>query len=369
MSKSTAPLLGSVRFGEDEDQSPAPIPAVPPKDRHDRWADRAREEATARVATPPIVAAAPTLSVVHTAGTPPLSVYQEGEDCPVGTLLLIPLSLIDRSKYNPRVFQLQEDMEALREAIAFDGQQAAIQVVFDPATKRFVAKDGHRRVQCLNDLQKPYAKAEVVERKEPVIEWRESRELNSKHTAQTHFDDIKQVKMLLEESGLSQQDFAAKARMRPAELSKFLRMGTLPDDLIEEMAPYPLKFNAEMVFQMAMMLKTATEADVAIDRIRRLIERVKEGEKFTSKMMRDIAAGVNEKDADVDARPMERRHFRTHTVFNGKVEGSLKVWDQKLKLEVGNIQPGQEEAFAEALKAVCHKFGGSSTNQPATKKK
>lgn len=368
MSKSTAPLLSTTRFGDDEDQVPASTPLVPPKDRFDKWTS-ANREAAARGATAASSAPAPALSVVQTAGTPPLPVYQEGQDCPVGTLLLIPLSLIDRSRYNPRVFQLQEDMEALREAIAYDGQQAAIQVVFDPVAKRFKAKDGHRRVQCLHDLQKPYAKAEVVEHKEPVIEWREARELNSKHTAQTHFDDIKQVKMLLVESGLSQQDFAAKARMRPAELSKFLRMGNLPDDLIEEMAPYPARFNAEMVFQMAMMLKTAADPVAAIGRIRKIIERVKEGEKFTSKMMRDIAAGVNEEASEDATRPVERRHFRTHTVFSGKVEGSLKVWDQKLKLEVGNIQAGQEDAFAEALKAVCQKFGGSLTNQPTTKKK
>jgi len=369
MSKPTPSLLSSTRFGEEEDQAQAPAPAAPQKDRFDKW----RDNNLTRAATPHAVAAGPTLSVVQgTAATAPLSVYQDGQDCPVGTLLLIPLSLIDRSKYNPRVFQLQEDMEALREAIAYDGQQVAIQVVFNPGTKRFTAKDGQRRVQCLNDLQKPYAKAEVVEHKEPVIEWREARELNSKHTAQTHFDDMKQVEALLKESGLSQQEFAAKARMRPAELSKIRRMATLPDDIIEEMAPYPSTFNVEVVFQMAMILKLGSDDGkdpaVAIQAIRWLIERAKGGEKLTSKMMREYAGGKPVEPPGVETNSVERRHFQTHTVFNGDIEGSLKVWDQKLKLEVGNIAADKQEAFAEALKAVCRKYGGSMTNRPTKQK-
>jgi ParB-like chromosome segregation protein Spo0J len=331
-------MLATVSLDDDE-TTPSPAPSR--VERHDKWVDNAKNK--------PLEIVGPTkqstVDVVE--GLP---IYAPGMSVSVPSLMLIPVELVDRSPNNARRFQLQSELSALRDAIARDGQQVAIQAVFNPDTGRFAAKDGQRRLWCLKDIGVKFIKAELVEGKAAHLEWRDSRELNTMHAEQTLLDDIAIIKQMFEGSGQTQMAFAATMRLTVSQLSKLLTMAELPAELIEMMGPYPLVFHEEMVYQLALIHKEKGEQSA-----RELILRGVGGEKFTVRKIRAIKDALFENRTEA-AIHTGRRHYVIKETFKGRLTGDMKVWDDKIHLVVGKIDPAVREEFADKLKQLCDSY-------------
>ncbi|KWU17804.1 ParB N-terminal domain-containing protein [Burkholderia cenocepacia] len=345
-------MLSTVRLDDDEEEA-APAAAAP-RGRHDRWVADAKKGPV-----PPVAAEVAESRAVDVAEGIP--VYAPGMEVLVPSLMMIPVALVDRSPNNARRFQLQSDLAALRDAVARDGQQVAIQAVFNPDTGRFFAKDGQRRLWCLKDIGVEYIKAELVPGKAAHLEWRDSRELNTMHAEQTFLDDVSVIKEMFEGSGLNQVSFAATMRMTEQRLSKLLAMASLPSELIEMMGPYPSVFHEEVVYQLSLIVPKYGEEPA-----RDIIARGIGGEKFTVRKIRAIKEAIFAEQPESNI-ATGRRHYLAKESFKGRLTGDMKIWDDKIHLVVGKIDPAVREEFTDKLKQLCETYSSPAPQRRSAK--
>lgn len=316
----------------------------------------------------------------------PVSVYQifeKGKDYPPGSMVLFPLSETIENPRNPRVFFDEEDLKSLQLSIAKSGQQEAAKLFWDPASQKWMFKSGHRRSRALAANGDRFIKGEVVERKEVLDEFREARELNTEAKGQSHLDDAVRFPELMAELGLKASEFAARCGMSEGEVSKRVKIGGLPRELIDSLAHSPEPFGVEACYRIAQIYERRTvvnnervsaevEAEVR-EFLTKLIERSKEG-RISVAQLQALAKQAEDSSSSIkDAAPAggKRKHAvnRQDLKGSGKVTGVLKGFDNRLELKVDQLTPELRERIYDKLVAIFQEEGLVSGTESSSSSK
>lgn len=272
-----------------------------------------------------------------------------------GERVAIPLGFIVENPKNPRVFfQPDEDFER---SLLQDGQLVAAQVY--PADRRgmFMLKSGHRRAQVLRKHAKSVLLCEVVSRADSILEeYRQSRAINSLHKAQTYLDDAVRYRELLDEGVV--QDQATLARefsLAEGTVSKLLSIGELPFVALEYMAANVQSFPHSISYLLYQYWnRNREDIQALISLMHDVVDH--------KLSVRQVEATLRE-----DAEQPRKRRERplSQTVFKGDFSGSLKYYNSRLTLELGELKGSRgERLYAQISEIVQQHATNAASARP-----
>ena len=177
-------------------------------------------------------------------GTPRFVAWAKAAGYKPGSILELPLDLLDDNPYNPRRFYLQESIDRLTINLSNIGQQSPIQVALHhDAEGRFTIIEGHRRVRALRKLGRATVKAMVVDKNEALDLYKLAFDLNTQRDSQTIFDNAMAWRELLVEGQVeSQQALAAFLGIDETTVSMTLSVAHLPEEVLREMVRHAEHF-------------------------------------------------------------------------------------------------------------------------------
>jgi ParB family transcriptional regulator, chromosome partitioning protein len=139
-------------------------------------------------------------------GTPGFVAWAKATGYKPGSILELPIDLLDDNPCNPRRFYLQESIDRLAINLSNIGQQSPIQVALhQDASGRFTIIEGHRRVRALRKLGRGTVKAIVVDKSEALDLYKLAFDLNTQRDSQTIFDNAMAWRQLLVEGRVQHQ--------------------------------------------------------------------------------------------------------------------------------------------------------------------
>jgi ParB family chromosome partitioning protein len=139
-------------------------------------------------------------------GTPGFVAWAKATGYKPGSILELPIDLLDDNPCNPRRFYLQESIDRLAINLSNIGQQSPIQVALhQDASGRFTIIEGHRRVRALRKLGRGTVKAIVVDKSEALDLYKLAFDLNTQRDSQTIFDNAMAWRQLLVEGQVQHQ--------------------------------------------------------------------------------------------------------------------------------------------------------------------
>jgi ParB family transcriptional regulator, chromosome partitioning protein len=177
-------------------------------------------------------------------GSPGFVAWAKATGYKPGSILELPLDLLDDNPCNPRRFYLQESIDRLAINLSDIGQQSPIQVaVRQDAAGRFTIIEGHRRVRALRKLGRETVKAIVVDKTEALDLYKLAFDLNTQRDSQTIFDNAMAWRQLLMEGRVpNQQALASFLRVDETTVSMTLSIAQLPDEVLREMVRHAEHF-------------------------------------------------------------------------------------------------------------------------------
>ena len=177
-------------------------------------------------------------------GTPRFVAWAKAAGYKPGSILKLPLDLLDDNPYNPRRFYLQESIDRLTINLSNIGQQSPIQVALrHDAEGRFTIIEGHRRVRALRKLGRATVKAMVVDKNEALDLYKLAFDLNTQRDSQTIFDNAMAWRELLVKGQVeSQQALAAFLGIDETTVSMTLSVAHLPEEVLRAMVRHAEHF-------------------------------------------------------------------------------------------------------------------------------
>lgn len=274
----------------------------------------------------------------------------------VGDRLLLPIEMLQDNPNNPRVFYLEAGMESLLSSLATAGQLTAAQAYFDKDSGNFMLKSGHRRKRALRMLGKSHIKVEIVAHAPSLLdEYKQARDLNVEHKSQTHFDDAVRFKALIEDGvARDQKALSLELNIPEAEISKILRIGMLPEVLLEEMAEHITHFGLTASYH---IYRYWVSCNKNVDRTQALIRRVVE----RALSVRQLEKLVKDDVPLAGVAPRARMLERLSLTGPGKVE--LKAYEERIVLQVEELPRVQRESLFAALVTALESAGFDKPNQ------
>lgn len=281
--------------------------------------------------------------------------FVQGTFYPVGSFLIMPLEHVIENPRNPRVYFNEEDLVSLQLSLSTSGQQEAAKVFFDTKSGKYMLKSGHRRFRSLGLLGKPSIKVELVESKNPLEEFREARELNTEAKGQSHLDDAVRFPELMAEFNLGQKDISKKMNMSEAEVSKRIKIGTLPRSVLDKLADNISAVGVEACYRFALINERTGEA--GLEQLHKLIARTLEG-KVSIAQLREIsdeakagAAGTTSTTAGRRKLPVARAELK------GAAAGAMKAFDNRIEIMVEKLAPELRDKLYDAFHGVLAQAG------------
>ncbi|WP_321820782.1 MULTISPECIES: ParB/RepB/Spo0J family partition protein [unclassified Burkholderia] len=168
-----------------------------------------------------------------------------------GQAIDIPLECVRDSRFNPRHFYPHKLLEPLIANIVAIGQQQPIHVVPDyEHPGDFILTDGGRRTRSMRALNRPTIRALVVDVALGLHTYKLGYDLNTQRNSQTVCDNAIKWRALLDEGiYLTQRDLAADLKVDVATVSMTLKIGNLPEPIMDEMVLHPDTFGPRMAFE------------------------------------------------------------------------------------------------------------------------
>ena len=177
-------------------------------------------------------------------GTPGFVAWAKATGYKPGSILELPLDLLDDNPCNPRRFYLQESIDRLAINLSNIGQQSPIQVAIQQhASGRFTIIEGHRRVRALRKLGRETVKAIVVDKSEALDLYKLAFDLNTQRDSQTIFDNaVGWRQLLMEDQVPNQQALASFLGIDETTVSMTLSIAQLPEEVLREMVRHAEHF-------------------------------------------------------------------------------------------------------------------------------
>src|SRR5262245_16479523 len=177
-------------------------------------------------------------------GTPAFVAWAKATGYKPGSILELPLGVLDDNPCNPRHFYLPESIDRLAINLSNIGQRSPIQVALNQtAAERFTIIEGHRRVRALRKLGRETVSAIVVDTCEALDLYKLAFDLNTQRDSQTIFDNAIAWRRLLDEGRVpNQQALAAFLGVDETTVSMTLSIAQLPDEVLREMVRHAEHF-------------------------------------------------------------------------------------------------------------------------------
>lgn len=291
--------------------------------------------------------------------------YEAGTIYPCGAFVRLPLDRVIENPENPRALYPYGELQSLMVSISTIGQQEPAKVFYSPEHSAYMLKGGHRRHRALTNLGKEFINVEVVEHLSDAFEqYRQARDLNGEAKTHTHLDDAVRLPVLMQKYGLKdQKELAAKLKMSQGELSRRLKIGVLPNDVLELLAEDIASFGSEACYQLALIWER--RKDHAF--LHKVIGRVQEG--LGNVGLREIAAAartpanVARVDAEdtADAESMLSTAKRNLPIaradMGGKAKGVIKAFSERLEVRLEVKSPALRERLYKQFLTLCESEG------------
>lgn len=341
-------------------QRPAAVPVAEDKRHRLDLAEAVERQAELQAAGAPL-RVVPNKLVPGTDATPhELEVYEPGMTLIPGRQYKVPLEFLKENPNNSRAIYLDDSVQAMVESLREHGQlQAALAYAPSASEPIFVLKEGHTRARALRRLPgKQYLRVEVVERVEdPMLDYQQSRDINLKRKELTVFDDAVRFRELMDALELTQEAIADALKLRPDYVSKVLKIGRMPQLLLERMAACTdPAFGTAMAYAVAQVYerKGADAADRFVSRIIDTKPSVRQVEVQLRAMWSDNESG----DAQAAAPRMRRLRPLSRAEVTGAAKGEVKLFpDGRIELELTDIDEAVRQQLYASMLTACTDAG------------
>jgi len=315
-------------------------------------------------------AARQTVLAAHQPGESPgpqvgFAAYETGKIYPCGAFVQLPLDIVLENPENPRALYPYGELQSLMVSISTIGQQEPAKVFYSPEHGAYMLKGGHRRHRALVNLGKDFINVEVVEHLADAFEqYRQARDLNGEAKTHTHLDDAVRLPVLMQKYGLKdQKELAAKLKMSQGELSRRLKIGVLPSDVLELLAEDIGSFGSEACYQLALIWERRQDRAF----LHKVIARVQEG--LGNVGLREIAAAArtptnvtrdgkdDASDVDTTVSTAKRSLPIARADMGGKAKGVIKAFSERLEVRLEVKSPALREKLYKQFLTLCESEG------------
>lgn len=256
--------------------------------------------------------------------------YLPGLVIAVGQRVMLPLELVRDNPANPRVFYPEDEFRDLKDSLAQNGQQTAVQVYPCDSAGVYMLKSGHRRVRALRALGKATVKAEIVAKSGDFFkDYREARDINRQHKSHTHFDDAVRFQEFLDAGHVPHQKALSEHLGVPeAVVSKCLSISKLPREALSFMAEHSAVFGLAGAYSAYRYWVTTQEDGGALSLV---LQKMVSGA-MSARQLELLAA-------EAKAAPAAKRREQalSRAQIRGAGTGELKAFEGKLLLKLEGL--------------------------------
>ncbi|KWT98338.1 MULTISPECIES: ParB/RepB/Spo0J family partition protein [unclassified Variovorax] len=281
------------------------------------------------------------------AGSGGYAEFIEGVRYPVGARVAMPLSLVVEHPENPRVYFDAAEQAELEASLSAIGQQEAAKVFYDEKQQRFVLKAGHRRCRGLANLGHPTILVEVVEHKAGLQFFREARDMNAQAKGQHHLDDAVRFPEQMKAHRMDGKSFAKAMGLSESEVSKRVKIGTLPREILDELASTVGAFGVDACYWLAVIADRYE--DKGLDLVRKLVPQIR-ARRVSNRRLQEIAKGSQA--GDMPAEQSKRQSPERRCELKGAGNGVLKAFPNRLEFSLVDVEPSMRDQLFDRLEKL-----------------
>lgn len=245
----------------------------------------------------------------------------------VGQISDVPLSIIQKSKCNARVFYNEDELDEMAHSLSKNGQEVAAIGFF--RGDKVILVDGQKRFQAATRAGIANLRVEITEPpKSDASEYEESRRINLERSTQTALDDAVRWSSLISEGVYKSQDDLARALgCEKAAVSKTIGITRIPERLLRHMSKHPKTQALTIAYEVSVIFdRLASEPEKATQIAEDVIEAIA---KFDMTRKQTIEL-INTKISG----PSKRSRAESTAVKFGESKGILKIFPSKGQLDL-----------------------------------
>lgn len=247
----------------------------------------------------------------------------------VGSVYALPLSLLQRSALNARVFYSPEELDEMSKSLKEKGQD--IPVIGYVKGERITLVDGQKRFQAATNASITRLNVLIVDEPENEIEeYEESRRINITRSSQTALDDAIRWKSLLDKGAYETSDeLANRLEVSKANVSKTLSITKIPERLLRSMSDHPQTRTLSIAYEISRIFvheNFAGAAEEAENLAQDIIDEIKKKDLSRNQVQALI-------DSKLDG-PKQRMRAEASLVRYGEAKGTLKVFPSRGQLDL-----------------------------------
>jgi ParB family chromosome partitioning protein len=309
-----------------------------------------------------IVAQRPTglAPAVPSADVKPSSTGRSALTAPqVGDILMLPIDSVRDNPRNARKLYSAEKIKERAASLAKNGQmQPAVACLDWENPGRYILIAGHYRKKGLLLLGRTEIQVKIVEARNHLDLWRLSFDENDQREQPTPLDHALAWRELLESGDIKTQDeIAEHVNVSRVNVTKTLRILTLPDSVLDIMRESPDKFGLAASYELTQIAQ--------LTQLRHLeeIARKVAAETLSTRELAHLRDGLASPAPTRKTKEISRQH---KILADGQQIGYIKDWDSgRVMLEVTIDDPVTREQFLDELKK---RFGLNPEALPLTMK-
>jgi ParB family chromosome partitioning protein len=247
----------------------------------------------------------------------------------VGSVYSLPLSLLQRSTVNARVFYSPEELDEMSKSLKEKGQD--IPVIGYMNGLRITLVDGQKRFQAATNASMSSLNVLIVNApKSETEEYEESRRINITRSSQTALDDAIRWKALIDKGAYETLDeLATRLEVSKANVSKTLSINKIPERLLRAMSDHVQTRTLSIAYEVSRIFTHENFTGTA-----------EEGENLAQDVIDEIKKkdlSRNQAQALIDSKlngPKQRMRAEATLVRYGEAKGTLKVFPSRGQLDL-----------------------------------
>ncbi|MFC6281167.1 ParB/RepB/Spo0J family partition protein [Polaromonas aquatica] len=273
----------------------------------------------------------------------------------IGQVYDVPLTKLQRSEVNARVFYSNEELDDMSKSLKEKGQD--IPAIGYPKNGRITVIDGQKRFQASTNASLPTLQVLIVV--PPVSdseEYEESRRINLHRSSQTALDDAVRWKGMIDKGTYANQaELAAKLEVSIATVSKTISITDIPERLLRMMSDHTQTRTLSIAYEVSRLFNA---------------EKFKDKAEEVEHLAQDVIDEIKKKDMGrnqvkslIDSKlegPKQRMRAEAVPVKYGEVKGSLKVFPSRGQLEL-SFSGLPEEKVTELKERIEQMLSGQLT--------
>lgn len=263
----------------------------------------------------------------------------------INHILDIPLEQIDPNHFNARTFYSDEKVKERAASLASEGQLVPAIVVRDG--DRFKLIDGHYRYKGASLNGMATLRCEVLQEGLSGFEYfKASYAANEERQKQLILDSAVVWKKLVEDEGMSQQELCEITKRSKGEISKVIKIGSIPMQYMEVLAKKETPLGIAAGYAVSQIFDSLGDSS----EFEKIVHDIVEGDlpkKDIEQMAKSIKTGAT-------AKKKKSKTLPKHQITNshGKVFGTLDQRGKKISMNFDATSPEQAEKILEKIAEI-----------------